>query len=119
MISERLHELIEKVGLSQKDIATNLGLSQQRFNYYVTGRREPDADTLSKIADYFDVTTDYLIGRKGKKKASPSEDGLAKLLQEPLMDEIYRAALQLSPEARRIILAQIEAVSGLESGTKK
>ncbi len=58
-----LRQLVDKSGKTQKEIAADLGFSQQRFNYYVSGRSEPDATTLLQIADYFHVTVDYLLGR--------------------------------------------------------
>ncbi len=58
-----LRQLVDKSGKTQKEIAADLGFSQQRFNYYVSGRSEPDASTLLLIADYFHVTVDYLLGR--------------------------------------------------------
>lgn len=61
MNNETLRNLVDKSDKSQKEIAEALGLSQQRFNYYVNGQREPDYDTLIKIADYFEVSLDYLL----------------------------------------------------------
>ena len=60
---EVLKHLIAQSGRTQKDIAAELGISQQRFNSYVTGIREPDLDLLIKIADFFGVSLDYLLGR--------------------------------------------------------
>lgn len=62
MFSDRLKRLIVDSGKTQKDVSSELLMSQQRFNYYVLGKREPDYATLVNIAKYFGVTTDYLIG---------------------------------------------------------
>lgn len=64
MDQQRLRYLIKQSKSTQKEIATALGLSQQRFNYYANGQREPDSETLCSIADYFGVTVDYLLGRE-------------------------------------------------------
>ncbi len=61
MISEKISYLLKKNNLAQKDVYTALNLSSQRFSGYVLGKREPDAETLKKIADYFKVSVDYLI----------------------------------------------------------
>ena len=60
---QRLKELRNKSGLTQQDVANTLGFTnQQRYNYYETGKREPDNDTLVQLANLFDVTTDFLLG---------------------------------------------------------
>ena len=60
---ENLSRLIESSGKSQKQIAADLQITQQRFNSYALGKRQPDIDLMIKIADYFNVTLDYLMGR--------------------------------------------------------
>ncbi len=47
---------------TQTDVANLLGLTQQRYNHYETGRREPDSETLTQLAKLFNVSTDYLLG---------------------------------------------------------
>lgn len=59
----RLKELREQKGLSQYKLADILGISQQRLSFYELGVNEPKNDMLTKIADYFGVTTDYLLGK--------------------------------------------------------
>lgn len=76
----RLKALITASGHSQKDIATSLNLGQQRFNYYVTGKREPDNGTLVAIASFFDVSTDYLLGHSDSP--TPARDNLLKMAAE-------------------------------------
>lgn len=63
ILNERLKNLRLKNGVTQKDIANNIGVtsvSVQRFEY---GTAKPKLDTVIKLADYFDVSTDYLLGR--------------------------------------------------------
>lgn len=62
MLSDRLKELVALSGKKQLEIAKDLNFTQQRFNFYVSGRREPDNVTLTQIAQYFGVTIDYLLG---------------------------------------------------------
>ncbi|ABP67680.1 transcriptional regulator, XRE family [Caldicellulosiruptor saccharolyticus DSM 8903] len=59
----RLKELREEKNISRSDLAEILGVSTQTIANYENGHREPNFDTLLKIADYFGVTVDYLIGR--------------------------------------------------------
>ncbi len=48
---------------SQRDVADALGVSQSRLSHYEKGTREPGLDFVARIADFFGVTTDYLLGR--------------------------------------------------------
>ena len=59
----RLKELRKKKGISQLRLATELNTTQNTISRYETGEREPGIDELIKIADYFNVSLDYLIGR--------------------------------------------------------
>lgn len=59
----RLKELRKTKNLLQSEIATAVGLSIQTYSSYEVGARNPDYDTLIKLADFFNVTTDYLLGR--------------------------------------------------------
>lgn len=70
MQTSNLRNLVFNSGKTQKEIAVALGLGQQRFNFYVTGRSEPDVATLILLADYFGVTVDFLVGRE---KSPPSK----------------------------------------------
>lgn len=62
VFKDRFKELRSEKGLTQVDVAKYLGVKHQTISFYETGR-EPDYDKLSKLADYFDVSTDYLVGR--------------------------------------------------------
>ena len=62
-LSDRLLYLKKERKLLQKDIANDIGVSLRAYQYYERGERNPDTETLTKLADYFDVSTDYLLGR--------------------------------------------------------
>ena len=53
-------------GLTQVEMAEKLGISRSTIGMYETGAREPDFETLEKIADFFNVDIDYLLGRTDK-----------------------------------------------------
>lgn len=58
-----LKQLREQNQLSQKDIAEYLGITRQAVAAYELAKREPDYEVLKKLADYFKVSIDYLLGR--------------------------------------------------------
>ena len=53
---------IEK--LSQSELARKIGISQSAICNWLNGKKEPSIESLWKLADYFDVTVDYLIGKE-------------------------------------------------------
>ena len=60
---ERLIELRKKRHLTQKQVAEGLHITEVSVQNYESGRRKPNYDILIAIADYFDVSLDYLVGR--------------------------------------------------------
>lgn len=62
--AERLLELRKEKGISQAKLAQELQVSYAVICYWETDRSEPTAPNLVKIANYFDVSVDYLLGRK-------------------------------------------------------
>jgi len=62
--AQRLKTLREEKKLSQRELAKLIKMASSTLGMYETGKREPDFDTVSKIADFFHVSVDYLLGRK-------------------------------------------------------
>lgn len=65
-IGVRITELRKQAGMSQFQLAKVLDIATSTLGMYETGKREPSLKVLNKIADYFDVSTDYLLGRSEK-----------------------------------------------------
>lgn len=59
----RIKELRENAGLQQKELALELGIPSNTLSQYENSKREPNNEMLGRIANYFNVTTDYLLGR--------------------------------------------------------
>lgn len=70
----RLKELRKKRGISQIKLAMDLKISQNSISRYETNQREADYETLIKLADYFDVTLDYLLERDKYGKSRSFSD---------------------------------------------
>lgn len=66
--SETLKELMAKRNMSQPELADILGVSRVSISKYQNGKAFPDYAALVKIAEVFNVTTDYLLGRKDAEK---------------------------------------------------
>ena len=64
MLGKKLKELREERGLTQKQLATALGLNSVTYLHYEKDQREPPLSLLVEFAKFFDVSTDYLLGLK-------------------------------------------------------
>lgn len=61
--AERLKDLRTKRGYSQQDLAKKLGISKSTISMLEVGSRQPSKEMMELIADYFNVTLDYLMGK--------------------------------------------------------
>lgn len=64
----KLREIRKKKNISQLKLALDLNMSQNTISRYETGEREPGIKEIILIADYFDVSIDYLVGRTDNPK---------------------------------------------------
>ena len=65
MLLPRLRDLREDRDMSQKQISAILGINQRVYSTYETGKRDIPLNHLITLADFYHVTVDYLLGRKG------------------------------------------------------
>lgn len=63
ILSNRLKQLREEKEVMQKEIAAYLNISASAYGFYEQGKRTPTPEILSKLASYFNVSVDYLLGR--------------------------------------------------------
>lgn len=71
MFAERLKQLRkEKKGLTQEMVAKQIGIAKTTYSAYEQSKRQPDYDTLNRLAKYFNVSVDYLLGNTFSKNGS-------------------------------------------------
>lgn len=70
----KIRELRKKCGITMKELGAAIGAAESTISQYETGKRQPDYETLLKIAEFFGVTTDYLLTGEDTKKAPTQED---------------------------------------------
>ncbi|EAC6347782.1 TPA: helix-turn-helix domain-containing protein [Listeria monocytogenes] len=63
MFGNRLKQLRKNNNKTQEDISKILGISRGAYSHIENGRNEPDMETIVKLADIFEVSTDYLLGK--------------------------------------------------------
>lgn len=85
MINKILLKLREEMGLSQELAAKNMNISRSALGYYERGERQPDASFIIKAADFFGVTTDYLLGLSEYR--SIENQAIANTFDLPLSDK--------------------------------
>jgi transcriptional regulator with XRE-family HTH domain len=68
LLGKRLMILREEAGLTQEKLAEIFNTKKATISRYETGTRDPKLDTLVDFADYFNVSTDYLLGRTENRK---------------------------------------------------
>ena len=78
---DKLRCLIEERNLTQKRVATDLNIAPSTIGGYVQGSSEPDFETLKILADYFDVSTDYLLNVKTGNVNNFLEDELLRVFR--------------------------------------
>ena len=79
---KNLKKLRNEKGISQQQLASVIGISQQSINKYENHNVEPDIFTLSALADYFGTSVDFLIGRVDTDLADPPTPTEARHLAE-------------------------------------
>lgn len=95
----RLGNLIEESNVTQRHLALDLHVASSTINGYISGYREPDFSMLIRLASYFDVSTDYLLGLSNEKKPAPSSLDFAE-------SELIRLYRSLTPERRELLCGQ-------------
>lgn len=93
-----LKELREKRGLKQEELAAFLGITQQAYGRYEKGTSEPNGDGFVKLADFYGVTTDYLLGRESKI------DPITMLNLDIPEGNAVERFVQLPSEVRKVVL---------------
>lgn len=96
---EKLKELRESKNMTQSQLGEYIGAKKSAISLWESGKRQPDQETLMRLASYFSVTVDYLLGHESPdqiEKAPTPDDARAeaKMLLEGMDDEQYQAALQ-------------------------
>ena len=60
-MENRIHDLREDHDLTQQQVADAIGITQRKYSYVETGQQQPTADILIKLADFYDVSIDYIL----------------------------------------------------------
>lgn len=96
MQSLRLRELRDKRHLTQQEVADRLQLSSDAYSLYELGKRQMNYQTLSLLADTYDVSIDYLLGRRDDNLVPLSMEETEIINQYRLLDTRGRDAIKIN-----------------------
>lgn len=111
----RFGDLLLEEGRQQKEICKDLGISPQKLSKWKTGYSEPNFDDLAMLAEYFDVSTDYLLGITDDDESPrlPTPAPAALPLDE---SELLKAYRKLSYTGKARVVAYADLLHEQEQG---
>ncbi|KKO51000.1 helix-turn-helix domain-containing protein [Paenibacillus sp. DMB20] len=98
----RIAELREQRGWTQEELATSVGITRAALSHYEKNRRKPDFETLTRLADRFNVSIDYLIGRTKHEKMNMDSDAREFADSLELSDEDLLERFNLMIDGRKL-----------------
>ena len=112
---KNLKVLRDEKGVSQQKVADAIGSNQQSIHRYENGDYEPDIQTLTMLADYFNTSIDYLVGRTDiRKNIEPVEKYALNHEESDLVDK-FRL---LMPEYRKCHASMLNALIEVANNMK-
>jgi transcriptional regulator with XRE-family HTH domain len=109
--------LREDSDLKQPAIAKLIGVSQQQYSKYEMGTVEPSLSTLKLLADYYGVSTDYLLGRTSRKESVVGTGEM--ITSQYSAGEVISEVAMLTPENRSMVVEFILFLKMRESTQKR
>ena len=101
MFSTRLKELRKKAALTQVEFAKKINVANGTVGNWESGNRQPDHEMLTKLADFFDVSVDYLLGRTDDPHQKPGEENIK---FDEFTYAMYNESKELTEEDKQALL---------------
>ena len=102
----RIRDIRKQNGVTMKELGKAVGVGESTISMYENGKRQPDNSMLLKIADYFNVSVDYLLGRDEQQKMPTVEDDGLSDRQRAFMESVR----SMSPEDLDLLESLIAVV---------
>ncbi len=103
---KNLRLLRKEKGMSLKELASYFGTSPQVFSRYEREEHQPDFETIIKIADFFDVSIDYLLGRNFIDKSKKGIIGSPSAEDKTILDMFHK----LNENEKTLILSWLQSI---------
>lgn len=111
MLGERIRNLRKEWKLTQEELGKKINVTKVSISGYENGNRSPDTETLQKIADFFNVSTDYLLCRTDKRNQENDNDEL----MDPELNIFFKELKEDSPERREQLMKIWEIIKNDEN----
>lgn len=108
---KNLKSLRKTAGISQKNLAEAIGVSQQSINKYENHNIEPDIETLKRLADYFRTSIDYLVGHTDIRRRIEVVHPYDLNERERNAMDGYRCLTEKQQESIDLVIAQFTEVN--------
>ena len=120
-IGDILRNLLADMDITQKQLAEALNIGASTLSNYVQNIREPDYGMIKRLADYFGVSTDYLLDHRTAKSESHNEDDLLRIYRALSQDQqelfIKQGKLLIAQNNKNVKLSVKETVKDAVKGT--
>lgn len=110
-LGQQIKYLRKMKQLTQPEFGKAIGLSQQAIVGIETGKRGTTVTKLVEIADYFDVSLDFLVGRNHTSRTDPEESVVNHYYNLQKIQDINKAAMQTA-KALRVLAQKLTKISG-------
>ncbi|MEK4185617.1 helix-turn-helix domain-containing protein [Paenibacillus sp. FSL L8-0494] len=119
LLGDRLSELRKNKKETQEQTAKNLGLTRSAYSQYELNTRSPDQETLKKMANYFNQSIDYLLGRDTKESEPNSlpEEVILKVISQA--EEDFGVSLRDDPVVEAAVRDLIRNLAKMKKSTQK
>lgn len=101
---DRMKDIMAKEGIKPKQVAAELGISNSSFTDWNKGKGSPSVNALTKFADYFHVSLDYLV--RGEEFSNPQTLDFSNLKDRELLEKFHK----LTPELQLKLLGYIDGM---------
>ncbi|MDD7408912.1 MAG: helix-turn-helix transcriptional regulator [Anaerovoracaceae bacterium] len=105
---DSLKELRAEKGITQKQLGDAVGVTQQAINSYENSDTQPEYSTLIKLADFFNVSTDYILGHKAETRVN---DEVIKYLSDEEDARVMKKYLSLDRKQKKVFSDFIDLVT--------
>lgn len=119
MIGDTLKQLRTKQGLTSEELCSKIGIKGGSYRNYERNDRKPDYDTLVKLADFYGVSIDYLLGRPDAKPPEEPLDEFARKEHLKSLEKVFmKKYLALTEEQRDKVLDFLRGVLAEETAAQ-
>ena len=103
-VGERLKDLRNKIGLSQQELSDRIGIRRATYARYETNANQADYDTIIKLANFFNVTTDYILSGNSHLQYKNFNQKLIDIFNDPEIQSAFNEIPGSTEDVKREIL---------------